>query len=340
MVVSWNKNTRFFHARASAWRKKNSIPGLYNANNVWMSGTSSVLNISVDYFSGLFTSSSSANSEILNLIQPTVTSDMNASLLRPFTADEVVFAFRDIGPDKAPGIDGFPSSFFRLHWNTIGSDFIQLCLDLLHGSADLATFNRTVLVLIPKVASPDSMRQFRPISLCTVIYKMISKVLVNRFKSILPLCISPNQGAFVSGRSITDNILIAHELIHSLSSIGTGPYQGVTIKLDIEKAFDRVEWFFLRDVMLRLGFDVSWVSLILRCITTVSFNVRINGSLSREFHPQRGLRQGDPLSPFLFLLCTQALSALLTAEQSSSGLVGLGASRNGPRINLLLLSKN
>ncbi|KAL4332338.1 hypothetical protein GQ457_07G002550 [Hibiscus cannabinus] len=218
---------------------------------------------------------------------------MNASLLRPFTADEVVFAFRDIGPDKAPSIDGFPSSFFRLHWNTIGSDFIQLCLDLLHGSADLATFNRTVLLLIPKVASPDSMRQFRPISLCTIIYKTVSKVLVNHFKSILPLCISPNQWAFVSGRSITGNILIAHELIHSLSSIGTGPYQGAVVKLDIEKAFDKVEWSFLHDVMLRLGFDVSW-----------------------------------------------ALSALLTAEQSSGGLVSLGASRIGPRINHLLFAND
>ncbi|KAL4277800.1 hypothetical protein GQ457_03G017200 [Hibiscus cannabinus] len=265
-------------------------------------------------------------------------SDMNASLLRPFAADEVVFAFHDIGPDKAPGIDGFPSRIFRLHWDMIGSDFIQLCLDLLHGSVDLATFNRTVLVLIPKSCLPNSMRQFRPISLCTVIYKTISKVLVNRFKSILPLCISPNQGAFVSGRSITDNILIAHEIIHSLSSIGTGPYQGAAVKLDIEKAFERVEWSFLRDVMLRLGFDVSWVSLILRCITTVSFTVRINGSLSREFHPHCGLRQGDPLSPFLFLLCTQALSALLTAEQSPGGLVGLGASRNGPRVNHLLFA--
>ncbi|KAL4281411.1 hypothetical protein GQ457_03G020580 [Hibiscus cannabinus] len=253
-------------------------------------------------------------------------------------ADEVVTAFRDIGPGKVPGIDGFPSSFFRLHWNTIGSDFTRLCLDLLHGSADMASINRTIIVLIPKVASPDYMRQFRPISLCMVIYKTVSKVLVNRMKSILPHYISPNQGAFVSGRSITDNILIAHELIHSLSSIGTGPYQGAAVKLDIEKAFDRIEWNFLRDVMFRLGFDSSWVCLILRCITTVSFTVRINGCLSQEFRPQRGLRQGDPLSPFLFLLCTQALSALLTVEQISGGLAGLCASRNGPRINHLLFA--
>ncbi|KAL4363000.1 hypothetical protein GQ457_04G024640 [Hibiscus cannabinus] len=299
-LANGDKNSCFFHSRANARRKKNTVTGLYNTDNVWKVGTASVLNIAVDYFFGLFTSSSFENSEILNHILPVVTSDMNASLLRTFTADEVVTAFREIGHGKAPGIDGFPSSFFRLHWNTIGSDFTQLCLDLLHGSADMASINHTVIVLIPKVASPDYMRQFRPISLY--------------------------------------NILIAHELIHSLSSIGTGPYQGDAVKLDIKKAFDRVEWNFLRDVMLRLEFDSSWVSLILRYITTVSFTVRINGCLSQDFQPQRGLRQGDPLSPFLFLICTQALSSLLTAEQFSGGLTGLCASRNGPRINRLLFA--
>ncbi|KAL4304112.1 hypothetical protein GQ457_10G013500 [Hibiscus cannabinus] len=322
------------------WNVYSVLMRYIGCNAPVFNGTASVLNIAVAYFSGLFTSSSFENLEILNHILHIVTSDMNASLLRPFTADEVVNAFRDIGPGKTHGIDGFPSSFFRLHWNTIGSDFTQLCLDLLHGSTDMASINRTVNVLIPKVASPDYMRQFFPISLCTVIYKTISKVLVNRMKSIPPHCISPNQGAFFSGRSITDNILIAHELIHSLSSIGTGPYQGAVVKLDIEKAFDRVEWNFLWDVTLRLGFDSSLVSLILRCITTISFTVRINGCLSQEFRPQRGLRQGDPLYPFLFLICTQALSALLTTEQFSSGLAGLCASRNGPRINHLLFADN
>ncbi|KAL4347887.1 hypothetical protein GQ457_17G013650 [Hibiscus cannabinus] len=288
------------------WAQRSHVQWLANSDK--NTHTTSVLNIAVAFFSGLFTSSSFENLEILNHILPTVTFDMNASLLRPFTADEVVTTFRDIGPGKAPGIDGFPSSFFRLHWNTIGSDFTQLCLDLLHGSADMASINHTIIVLIPKVASPDYMRQFRPIR------------------------------AFISGRSIADNILIAHELIHSLSSIGTAPYQGAAVKLDIEKAFDRVKWNFLRDVMLRLGFDSTWVSLILHCIKTISFTVRINGCFSQEFRPQRGLRQGDPLSIFLFLICTQTLFALLTAEQYSSDLVGLCASRNGPRINHLLFA--
>ena len=106
----------------------------------------------------------------------------------------------------------------------------------------------------------------------------------------------------------------------------------------MEKAFDRVEWPFLEQIMIHLGFNSSWVSLIMRCVSSVSFQVRINDSLSRPFKPHRGLRQGDPLSTFLFLFCTQGLSALLNAEQTNGNLPGLCASRNGPRVNHLLFA--
>ncbi|KAL4378206.1 hypothetical protein GQ457_02G027810 [Hibiscus cannabinus] len=100
-------------------------------------------------------------------------------------------AFHDIGPENTPGIDGFPSSFFLLRWDTIGLEFVQLYLALLDGSLDMASVNRIVIVIITKVTSPENMRQFRPISLCTI-YKTVSKVIVNRMKPILSLCISPN----------------------------------------------------------------------------------------------------------------------------------------------------
>ncbi|KAL4332654.1 hypothetical protein GQ457_07G000040 [Hibiscus cannabinus] len=225
-----------------------------------------------------------------------------------FTAEEVIAAFRDINPRKSPGIDGLPSGFFQ-HWDILGEDFVSLCLDLLRGHADMASVNETVIVLIPKVDKPTSMRQLRPISLCTVIYKTVSKVLVNRMKAILPHCISSAQAAFVQGRAITDNILVAHELVHTLHTSVSRSSQGAVFKLDMEKAFDRVEWPFLKAVMLRLGFAPSWVDLIMRCVSSVSSRVRVRG-----------------------------LSAALTAAQQEGHLPGVRASKHGPPVNHLLFA--
>ncbi|GMJ10719.1 hypothetical protein HRI_004741100 [Hibiscus trionum] len=263
---------------------------------------------------------------------------MNESLSKEFTSEEIITAFRDIDPRKAPGIDGLPSGFFRQHWDTVGSDVISLCLNLLNGSADMASVNQTILVLIPKIKDPTTMRHLRPISLCTVIYKIVAKVLVNRMKHTIPFCISSNQAAFVQGRNITDNILIAHEIIHSINTGTSKSTQGAALKLDMEKAFDRVEWSFLENVMNRMGFASSWVSLIMRCISSVSFTVKVNNSFSPLFRPQRGLRQGDPLSPFLFLFCTQGISAFLSDAKQHGLLPGLGASKHGPKVNHLLFA--
>ncbi|KAL4278019.1 hypothetical protein GQ457_03G016740 [Hibiscus cannabinus] len=157
-------------------------------------------------------------------------------------------------------------------------------------------------------------------------------------KSILPHCILNTQATFVQGRAITDNILVAHELVHTLHTSVSRSSQGAVFKLDMEKAFDRVEWPFLKVVMLRLRFTLSWVDLIMRCVSSVSSRVRVRGALSEAFRPQRGLRQGDPLSPFLFLFCTEGLSATLTAAQHEGRLPGVRASKHGPPVNHLLFA--
>ncbi|KAL4283814.1 hypothetical protein GQ457_16G010140 [Hibiscus cannabinus] len=243
-----DRNTRFFHARATGRRKKNRIMGLNAPDGTWHDRLPGLHQIASDYFTSLFSSGECASADvILDCISPSITDDMNATLRAPFTSDEVQAALFQIHPTKAPGIDGRPSSFYRQFWDTIGTDVTQLCIDLLNGNIDMVDVNQTVIVLIPKIQAPTQMRQFRPISLCTVVYKTVSKVLVNRLRPLMSVCIDEEQAAFVPGRHISDNIIVAHELIHYLQSSRNGPNKGAALKLDIEKAYDRVEWSFLQE---------------------------------------------------------------------------------------------
>ena len=173
---------------------------------------------------------------------------------------------------------------------------------VLNGNGLPSSWNEATVVLIPKVKNPNKMKDLRPISLCNVLYKIVSKVLANRLKLILSEIIAPNQSAFVPGRLITDNILLAYEVTHYVQNKRSGSQGYAALKLDMSKAYDRVEWQFLNRMMLRMGFSPRWTELIMECCSTVRYKFKINGSLTDELIPYRGLRQGDPISPYLFLL--------------------------------------
>jgi hypothetical protein len=195
-----------------------------------------------------------------------------------------------------------------------------------------------MVVLIPKTANPVKLKDLRPISLCNVLYKVISKVISNRLKMILPDIISPNQSAFVPGRIISDNILLAYELTHFLQRRRSGAVGYATLKLDISKAYDRVEWKFLQDMMVKMGFNRGWVKLIMKCITTVRYQIKVNGEATDVITPLRGLRQGDPLSPYLFLICVEGFSAMLYDADMNGRLKGIKICRAAPSVNHLLFA--
>ena len=206
-----------------------------------------------------------------------MTEDMLMVLSSEFTAEKVKVALFQMGHTKAPRPDGMNPLFYQKFWHIMGDDVVFVVLDFLNNGNMLPEINHTNIVLIPKLKDPEKMSDFRPISLCNVIYKIISKVLANKLKQVLPHIISPTQSAFVLGRLITDNVLVAYETLH-------------TMQLDISKAYDRVEWQFLQKIMEKMGFPVVWIERVMSCVTTPSFSILVNGKPYGMVHPSCGIK--------------------------------------------------
>jgi len=180
------------------------------------------------------------------------------------------------------------------------------------------------------------MKDWRLITLCNVLYKLMSKVLSNRLKKVLYKCIVDSQSAFVPGRSILDNALVAIEVVHYMKTKTKGKEKSVALKLDISKAYDRIDWAYLRDVMSKMGFSEKWIKWIMMCVETVDYSVILNRGMVGPIIPALGLRQGDPLSPYLFILCAEGLSALIRNAENRGDLQGVRICRIAPRVSHLL----
>ena len=290
-----------------------------------------------DYFENLFSSEvNNVDEGVLGDVERKVTAEMNQLLMAPFSREEVKKALFSIGDLKAPGPDGLHAIFFKRFWNMLGDDLINEVLLAINNSTIPEGWNNTTIVMIPKVENPDKVAQFKPISLCNVVYKVISKVLSSRLKIILPDIISHHQSAFVPGRLITYNILLAYECIHTMKN-KKGKRGLCAVKLDMHKAYDRVEWCFLEKIMIKLGFDQRWVKLVMACVKSVKYRIQFNSVETEMITPTRGLWQGDPLSPYLFLMVAEGLSCMIQGAEERGELEGVRICREAPVVSHLLL---
>jgi len=239
---SGDRNTEFYHALTRQRRVRNRIVGLHDADGNWITDDEGVEKVAVNYFDELFTTTSpTAFDNFLSEIQPSISTQTNGWLLKPATEEEIRQALFMMHPGKAPGPDGMTALFFQHSWHIIKTDLVELVNNfLLTGELD-TLLNITNICMIPKTERPTRMTELRPISLCNVGYKIISKVLCQRLKICLPSLISETQSAFVAGRLISDNILIAQEMFHGLRANKACQGKFMAIKTDMSKAYDRLE---------------------------------------------------------------------------------------------------
>lgn len=275
-----DKNTSYFHAQATTREQVNKISGLRDEFGIWVDQKEQMENVVQAYFQGLFTSTIPNEGEIdavLQSLDTRVTEEANQLISQAFTAKEVIEAISGMSPLKSPGPDGFPTLFYHKYWSIIGFNVIACTLNFLNHLTLPPALHCTYIVLIPKIKKPQRMMDFRPISLCNAIYKIGSKAIANCLKPALNLLVSPSQSAFVPNRLIPDNVLVAFELNHFIRTKPRSKHDYMTLKLDVSKSYDRVEWNFLQKVLLRLGLPRRFVELIMLSVTTVSYLFLVNG---------------------------------------------------------------
>ncbi|KAF3777801.1 Transposon TX1 uncharacterized protein [Nymphaea thermarum] len=282
-LLDEDKNTRFFQAIANNRTRKNRIAELEVAGQTF-SSINSMLEVAGSYFE-CFLNEARANGKIPSDIGQGefVYAEENASLLEPATYAEVKEAVMSLDKDSAPGPE----------------------------EKLVRSLNKTYLMFIPKKRGARRIEDFRPIALCNSLYKVIIKVMVQRMKNILPRLIGISQWAFVKSRVIHDQIAMANELVHLFDNRKEAV---ACFKLNISKAYDRVPWRFLHNSLLYLGFHLSWVEKFMLCVSPASYTVLINGDVGRNFTATRGVRQGDPMSPYLFILVMEMAARYLKEQ--------------------------
>jgi hypothetical protein len=227
----------------------------------------------------------------------------------------------------SPGPDGFNVAFYTSTWSWIGDDVTNMVRNFYITSILPPRINDTNIALVPKMLVCHLPSDFRPISLCNIIYKIIANSLANRLKKQLPDYIHPSQQAFIEGRRINNNIIVAQEIAHSFS-LSSWDGLDFMLKIDLAKAFDRIEWHFIASALERKGFHAHFINLFHACISSSTFSVIINGQSFARFKSSRGIRQGCSLSPSLFVFAVNELSLALQDALQANHLSGISLGPN------------
>ena len=303
---------------ANSHRRRNAINKI-KINGRWLTEDSAIQKGIVNEFKGQLSEPGVWRPAFPSISLEELGTEDADSLEVRFSEEEVYTAIAGLNGEKAPGPDGFPIAFWSFCWEFVKGKVMEFFKEFYEKKKFVKSLNVTFLVLIPKKGNIEDVKDYRSISLLGSLYKILAKVLANRLRRVLNKVISPSQNAFVEGRQILDAALIANEAVDSMLRKNDG---GVVCKLDIEKAYDHVNWKYVLEVMRRMGFGQRWISWIFWCISTVSYSILINGVSEGFFRSTRGIQQGDPLSPYLFVLGMDILSRLVNKAVEGNFLSG------------------
>jgi hypothetical protein len=222
--------------------------------------------------------------------------------------------------NKASGPDGFPAEFYQTFWDTIKGDLLDLFGCLHAGQLELFHLNFGEIILLPKFNEAERIQQYRPICRLNVSFKIFTKVATIRLNTVADVVVRPSQTAFMQGRNILDGVVTLHETVHELHS---KKLNGVILKLDFEKAYDKVKWSFQHQMLRMKYFLDEWRALINSFVSRGSVAIKVNDDVGRYFKALKGLRQGDPLSPMLFNILADMLAIMIECAKNDGLIEGV-----------------
>lgn len=328
-----DRNTAYFHSKAVIKGRKSRIDRLRLSNEEWCSDQDLLKQHVTEFYKSLFSEDvDCAPGYPIQGKFPIISGVYSENLIASVTVDEVRAALFNMKPMKAPGKDGLPAVFFQSNWPVVQQSFLNFVQHVFDGGEINPKLNTAIITLIPKRGTPAYVTDLRPISLLPVVFKVLTKVVVNRLKIVMPLLVHPTQSSFIPGRCIVDNIIVVQEVIHSMKR-KSGPKGWMVLKVDLEKAYDRLRWDFILDTLIDAGIPNSLIDVIRKSWHSSSTQILWDGSLSEPFSPSRGVRQGDPLSPYLFALCIERLSHGISTAVDMGLWNPIQLSRGGPKLS-------
>ncbi|GKV12188.1 hypothetical protein SLEP1_g23370 [Rubroshorea leprosula] len=296
-------NTRFFHRVANGTRAQNSISG-----EDWKRPRTAGIKFKQ------------------------ISQERKEWLERPFSEEEIEEGLRSCEGTKALGPDGYNFNFLKCVWHSIKEDFVSFFKEFHQNGRLVGGLNSSFLTLIPKKLSPTELKDYRPISLIGCVYKLLAKVISHKLKTVMPKIISDTQSAFLGGRQLVDSILVLNEVVDEVKKMKR---QAFVFKANFEKAYDCVDWEFLDWMMGSFGFGTKWRGWIKECLSTARVSILVKGSPTEEFKMGKGLRQGDPLSPFLFLMIGERLHDLVNKAETEDMFHRIPIGTRGLDVSLL-----